>query len=220
MAVARRGHHDRATTTRKPERRQHVRDLRRLNVGGELEAEVDHVGAPARRVADGAGDHCGVTFAEGVEHAKRHDLRAVGDARGADPVVRGLGDRARHVCAMTELVVRMAITVDEVPPLHERACVQVGCPAKALVPLVGDSAVEHGDHGACSAGGAAGRRELPGLGHVDAEEVGQVPLAPESRIVGDERRGASPPVRHRVRHSRVPVKLGDRLAHRVAVLDG
>ncbi len=86
------------------------------------------------------------------------------------------------------------------------------------MPFVGHSAVEHGHQRAASARRAEALRERPRLGHVDPVGAEEVPLEAEAWIVGHAGRVGAP-VRNRVGHVRVLAELGDRLAHRVAVVD-
>ena len=179
------GHHRHSLGPRVAERREHVGDLTRAHARGELEAQVDHVHASPGRVPDPAGDGHRVPRPLRVQHPEGHDPRAIGDARGAEPVVGGLGDGAGHVGAVAEHVVWVAVATDEVVALEEGAAAEVGSPAVAAPVLVGHAAVKHRHGGAPSSGSPAIDRDLPRLGHGEAEGADQVP----SGGSGEGRRG-------------------------------
>ena len=108
---------------------------------------------------------------------------------------------------------------DEVPGLHEGRAAQIRCPPEAAVALVGHAAVEHGHHRAAS---RPARRGCCASVHASGTLI---PLAPKKfhwrRKPGSFGHAGRvrAPVRHRVGHVRVLAELGDRLAHRVAVVD-
>ena len=136
-----------------------------------------------------------------VEHADRHDLRAVGEAGDAAAVVGALADRAGDVRAVAVLVVGEAVVVDEVVAAHEVAAREVGRAAEAPAVGVRDAGVEHRHGHAAPAGAADVDQVLPGVGRVDAGAGEEVPLqrlpaaglAGARRVVRDEGRQARRP---------------------------
>ena len=173
-------------------------DRARLDgAGGELEAQVDDLGAVVGRVDDALGDLRRVAVALRVEHAHRHQPHSVGQAGDAASVVGRLGDRARHLRAVAVVVFGIGAVRDEVVAPDELVGAEVRRAHEAPVIGVGDAGVEH-RHDHTLPAGMARRAEVgPRLGRVDPERADEVPLqllptprhTRRPRVVGVERGG-------------------------------
>ena len=83
------------------------------------------------RVADAARDRRRVAVAVGVEHAHRHDLRAVGQPGQPEPVVGRLGDHPRDERPMALAIERERVVRDKVVGVDEVGAGEVGRLAEA-----------------------------------------------------------------------------------------
>ena len=154
--------------------------------------------------------------AGGVEHAHRHDARAVGEARDPDAVVRRLGDGRRHVRPVPVVVLGVGVVVDEVVALDEARPEQVGRAAEAPAVGVGDARVEHRDDRPAAAGPADVDEVLPRPRRVDADAREEVPLdllpaagrVEPARVVGDVAARAGDPRRLRALDARHAAQRG------------
>ena len=232
--------HERALAAGVAQRGEDVGDLGAGHLGAELEREVDHVGAVAGGEADAGRDRDAVALPEPVEHAHRHDPRAVGQAGHAHVVVGALADRARDVRPVAVLVVGPGVAVDEVVARHEVARAEVrraaaghraprvglGGARAAPAVAVGDARVEHRDRHARAARAPDVDHPLPGVRRVDAVLGQEVPLdllpapgAPACRGRREERARASDRVRGRGGDlgpgAQLAQRLGDRLPSRI-----
>ena len=82
--------------------------------GGATQAEVDHLGAIVRRIANAVGDPCVAAAAAGIQHSHRHDSGVVGNTDLPNAIVFSRDD-ARHVGAVVVEIHRGVVIVDEIP---------------------------------------------------------------------------------------------------------
>ena len=142
-----------------------------LNVGREVEAQVDDVRAVSRREPDTPRDLAPFALLVAIEDPDRHHLGAVGDPGQAEAIVCGLRDGARDVSAVTLGIERDVAAVDEIlwmdEPLRDR---KIGIvPVAVTLVAVGHSGVEHGDRDAPGAGMPDGDQPLPARRDADAD---------------------------------------------------
>ena len=144
--------------------------------GGELEAEVDHLGVVADGEVHAFGDRRRFAFALAVEHPHGHEAGGERQAGHAVVVVGGLGDCRGHERAVAVAVVGVGVFGDEVIAFDERVGAEAGRAAEGAAVGVGDAGVEHSDDHPLPAGGAIGSDVGPGFGRVNPELADEVPL--------------------------------------------
>ena len=153
-------------------------------------------------------------------------MRAVGDARDADAVVRA----PARSCPATSVPWPLrsygkVVAADEVVAAHEAAAVEVGRLAGSGGPAgaVGDAGVEHRDDHAAAAGAAGRDRVVPGVwastpnGPTKFHWSAAQPPVPAARVVGREggrawRRSWAARGRRAGRRSSFAAACGERLA--------
>ena len=146
------------------------------------------------------------------------------------PAVQSVGEGELPHPLERDLPEQVLVVPDEVVGVHPAVPRQVGRPAEAAPPPVRDPRVDHGDRHAPAAGHAVATCDAPGLGRVDPERPGEVPLqlAPVSRpavsgIVGEpgsrEGGGVHAEVGHGVAHAGLLAQFPDRARDRAPALD-
>ena len=149
------------------------------------------------REAHSFGDRRGLAFALSVQHAYGHDARSVRQPGESEAVVGLLRDGPRDKRSVTVAVLGEVSARDEVIAADELVAREVRRAPKSAVVCVGDAGVEHRDHHPAPARSAVGGNIRPGLGRVDAERAGEVPLqrspvprgATGPRVVGERHVG-------------------------------
>ncbi len=111
-----------------------------------------------------------------VQHADRHDRRAVGQSGEADRVVGGLRDDPGDEGPVAVAVQRVLVVGHEVERRDEVGPAEVGRAVELPPVAKGDSRVQHGHDDALTAGAAVPEQVGPGFGRVDAGAREHVPL--------------------------------------------